>query len=243
MYIVESGEFELVKGQGPLERQLSVLGPGDFFGEAAVLDRAPYGYSARATKEGRLLPIPVPTFELLLKRHPEVTLRILRKMAASLRSIEEEAQRAHAAAAGPLSAAKPHLQPVAVGGGSAKPPAKPTASAPPRPALLLHEADGRSFELGQALNQLGRFDPVSGYRPEVDLGKLDRQRSLSRRHANIRFDDGRWILRQEIGVVNGTWLNGRRLVPGEDYPLNDGDRFCLGAVEVKFGGAGSGSAA
>ncbi len=232
MYIIESGEFELLKGQGPLERQISVLGAGDFFGEAAVLDRAPYGYTARAKTEGRLLPIPVPTFDLLLKRHPEVTLRILRKMASLLRAIEEEAQRAHAAAAGPLKAAQPHLQPVAVGG-IAKAPA---SSAPPGPAMLVHEVDGKTFELGKALNQLGRFDPVSGFRPDVDLGKLDRQRSLSRRHANIRYDEGRWVLRQEIGVVNGTWLNGRRLVPGEDYPLTDGDRICLGAVEVKFGG-------
>ena len=38
---------------------------------------------------------------------------------------------------------------------------------------------------------MGRFDPVTEMRPEVDLTSLDLKRSVSRRHARlIRTDDG-----------------------------------------------------
>ena len=34
--------------------------------------------------------------------------------------------------------------------------------------------------------------------------------TVSRRHAELRLDDGRWMLR-DLGSSNGTWVNGRRM--------------------------------
>ena len=44
---------------------------------------------------------------------------------------------------------------------------------------------------------------------------------LSRRHARIQWaDDGYQVL--DLGSVNGTWLNGEKLIPHKAYPLASG---------------------
>ena len=58
-----------------------------------------------------------------------------------------------------------------------------------------------------------------------------KDRFLSRRHAEIALDRGRWYVR-DCGSVNGTMLNGMRVV--EPAPLRSGDRIGLGDSEVVF---------
>lgn len=58
-----------------------------------------------------------------------------------------------------------------------------------------------------------------------------RDKFLSRRHAEISFDDGRWLVR-DCGSVNGTLVNGTKLVA--PAPLQPGDRIVLGDSEVVF---------
>ena len=57
-------------------------------------------------------------------------------------------------------------------------------------------------------------------------------RHLSRKHAEIQFDGGAWVLRDRESV-NGTFLNGARIQSAA--PLKDGDRIGLGAAELVFG--------
>ena len=58
-----------------------------------------------------------------------------------------------------------------------------------------------------------------------------KDRYLSRRHAEIAFDDGVWIVR-DLGSVNGTLLNGTKV--NGTLPLRPGDRITLGDSEVVF---------
>jgi phosphoserine phosphatase RsbU/P len=58
-----------------------------------------------------------------------------------------------------------------------------------------------------------------------------RDRYLSRRHAEIVFAAGDWVVR-DCGSVNGTLLNGTRIVA--PVPLRPGDRIALGDSEVIF---------
>jgi serine phosphatase RsbU (regulator of sigma subunit)/pSer/pThr/pTyr-binding forkhead associated (FHA) protein len=58
-----------------------------------------------------------------------------------------------------------------------------------------------------------------------------RDRFLSRRHAEILFTSGEWVVR-DCGSVNGTLLNGARL--SAPTPLRRGDRIGLGDSEVVF---------
>jgi len=73
--------------------------------------------------------------------------------------------------------------------------------------------------------------------PLITLGRATectvpiRDRYLSRRHAEIVFDVGAWVLR-DCGSVNGTMLNGSRVAGAA--PLKPGDRITLGDSEVVF---------
>ncbi|HUP46389.1 MAG TPA: SpoIIE family protein phosphatase [Thermoanaerobaculia bacterium] len=63
-----------------------------------------------------------------------------------------------------------------------------------------------------------------------------RDKFLSRRHAEISYADGRWVVR-DCGSVNGTVVNGTKLI--EPSPLRPGDRIVLGDSEVVFEDTGS----
>lgn len=63
-----------------------------------------------------------------------------------------------------------------------------------------------------------------------------RDRFLSRRHAEIVFDAGSWVVR-DCGSVNGTLLNGTKIL--EPVKLKPGDRILLGDSEVVFDSADS----
>ena len=54
--------------------------------------------------------------------------------------------------------------------------------------------------------------------------------TVSRRHAELRFADGRWMLR-DLGSVNGTWVNGRRVLEAEVVP---GDEVQLGGLALRI---------
>ena len=54
--------------------------------------------------------------------------------------------------------------------------------------------------------------------------------TVSRRHAELFLDGGRWLLR-DLGSANGTWVNGRRVVEAEVRP---GDVVHLGGCELRL---------
>ena len=77
---------------------------------------------------------------------------------------------------------------------------------------------GREFEFEQDLIRIGRMpDSDVNFDPEVDL-------DASGRHAEIRNEDGRYLL-IDTGSRNGTWLNGQRI---KHAALNSGDEIELG---------------
>ena len=83
------------------------------------------------------------------------------------------------------------------------------------PERLLHDESGMEFAI--VLNgdtMVGRKDPVTGIYPEVDLTPVDTQRSISRRHAKLFRRDDKLYLCEEIGTMNGTFVNGERLATG-----------------------------
>jgi hypothetical protein len=54
--------------------------------------------------------------------------------------------------------------------------------------------------------------------------------TVSRRHAELRVVDGRWMLR-DLGSSNGTWVNGRRVMEVE---VVAGDEIVLGACGFRL---------
>jgi FHA domain/Domain of unknown function (DUF1707) len=54
--------------------------------------------------------------------------------------------------------------------------------------------------------------------------------TVSRRHAELRAEDGRWIVR-DLDSSNGTWVNGRRVIEAEVRP---GDVLHLGGCRLRL---------
>jgi CRP-like cAMP-binding protein len=86
LYIVVSGAVRVL-GEGGAE--LTVLGPGHFFGELSLLDGSPHGHTVVAAEDSELLVVAKERFDALLAGDPE--------LAASIRRTADERR---AAAAG-----------------------------------------------------------------------------------------------------------------------------------------------
>lgn len=74
-----------------------------------------------------------------------------------------------------------------------------------------------------------RLGRDSGWAP-ASAGAFRTQSTVSRRHASVAMDpDGTvWVTEETGGTLNGTWVNGGHLLPGERHRLSHGDRLQLG---------------
>ena len=100
-----------------------------------------------------------------------------------------------------------------------------------QPHLRLQLSSGIIIDLGDRKRILiGRKD--AGQQPEVDLTPYGGiEQGVSRQHAVITFDNGRYYI-EDLKSVNETLLNSSRLFPGQLYPLNHGDQLQFGALVV-----------
>ena len=247
MYIIEAGTLEVLRAaRGPTP--LATLGPGDFFGEMAILEDQPRFASVRALTAARLLRVDRAAFAGMLRENFEIAVRIMRKLVARLRRTEELLQASQSELdllRAPASAiAAPAVPPTETVRGEIPKPAQltPTRRAAVidpgklgQPVKLVHTESGAEFALntGKTEMLIGRPDPVTGLLPEINLGPLDTQRSLSRRHAKVVNEGGLLFLREEVGTTNGTFINGVRVATGQARPLAPGDTLRFGSVELK----------
>ncbi|MBU0703230.1 MAG: FHA domain-containing protein [Chloroflexi bacterium] len=84
---------------------------------------------------------------------------------------------------------------------------------------------------------LGRRDVSRGVFPDLDLGPDGGlAEGVSRNHARIYQRDKRLFV-EDIGSVNGTYLNNRRIIPHLPYPLQQGNTLQLGTLRmlIEFG--------
>jgi len=80
---------------------------------------------------------------------------------------------------------------------------------------------------------IGRLDPASGSFPDVDLtsyGGLEG--GVSRRHANI-IRRGSEVFIEDLGSINGTFLNRKKLTPYLPEALKNGDELRLGKLVLR----------
>lgn len=83
MYIIVRGRMMVHDG----ERKLNDLGPGDVFGEMAVLDPEPRSASVTAQAEGVLLRLKQETLHDLMVQQPEITRGVIRMLSNRLRRL------------------------------------------------------------------------------------------------------------------------------------------------------------
>ena len=80
---------------------------------------------------------------------------------------------------------------------------------------------------------IGRLDPASGSFPDVDLTSYGgREGGVSRHHAKIvRREGGVFI--EDLGSINGTFLNRKKLTPYLLAVLKSGDELQLGKLVLR----------
>ena len=82
---------------------------------------------------------------------------------------------------------------------------------------------------------IGRLDPASDCFPEIDLtsdGGL--KKGVSRRHAKISRR-GNEVFIEDLGSMNGTFLNRKKLTPYLPQVLKNGDELQLGGLILQVG--------
>jgi len=232
-YVVQSGRVEIFRSVDGERKPLAQMEKGDFFGELSVLLGAPRPENAEALEKSELIVINSTLFDQMIRSNIEIAVRILRKLSLRLLEMTQtslgvgvDTARGRAAAVPP-----PRPEPAVL-----PPPAAAEAAAPAGAGRVFLEAEdgGAHFPLEGQVLTIGRFDPVTGLKPEVDLSPVDIHRSVSRRHAKIQLVNGVYQISEEVGALNGTLVNNRRLVAGKASSLNDGDVIHFGMVRLKF---------
>ena len=102
--------------------------------------------------------------------------------------------------------------------------------------LLLREKDSdkvhriENEQLDEAL--IGRLNLKNGFRPHIDFTNAEgRELGVSRRHATIN-QRGDLIFVTDHNSLNGTYLNGQRLVPEQARVMRDSDTIRFGHVTL-----------
>src|SRR5215213_9786481 len=85
MFIIQEGEVDIIKHINGESHLLSHLERGDFFGEMALLEASPRTADALAKTDVKVLVINGSKFDDMLKRNPEIAVRIIRKYSKRLR--------------------------------------------------------------------------------------------------------------------------------------------------------------
>jgi Cyclic nucleotide-binding domain/FHA domain len=254
LYILEEGRVELIRQDGGTSRVVATLGPGELFGELALLEDQPRDLTVRAVEDCTLLKFDYTTLIDLIRENPQVALHGMRRLARRLRDQEKAlvsapaSPRSSASASASRAAASASIADGAHDGGAAAdgfaiaaatpsigPSGDPLFAAASRPLVaprLVHLKSGKAFPFADAEAVIGRGDKTSGLAPEIDLSELDRQRTTSRRHAVVFTRGEEAYVREEPGVSNGTFVNGRRIKSGSEVALHEGDRVRFGLVEL-----------
>jgi CRP-like cAMP-binding protein len=90
MYVLRDGAVEIRVG----DKTLATLGPGDFFGEMAIIDEKHRSGSVVAASDGTMVPITRDRFKFLVQNHPFFALEVMKTLVDRLRAMNRVAAKA-----------------------------------------------------------------------------------------------------------------------------------------------------
>ncbi len=91
MYIIQSGKVMITKQlKSGEEKTLAVLGPGDSFGEMAVIDKDVRSANAIAMEPSRLIALDEELFEAHIQTNPKIVKKILKILTSRLRDANQQ---------------------------------------------------------------------------------------------------------------------------------------------------------
>ena len=122
--------------------------------------------------------------------------------------------------------------PVASDATDRSPPPPPPPAIRPKLVVLRGQRVGQEFPVYGGRNLIGRFadKPV-----DIDLIAQEAEGQIwsSRQHAAVTFDKNLFFV-EDLNSLNGTWLNGARIHPGQQRMMKPGDVIQVGTVQLKL---------
>jgi CRP/FNR family cyclic AMP-dependent transcriptional regulator len=92
LFVVMDGGICIRKGAGPVVAVLAEFGPGEMFGEQALVDSRVHSATATAVGETTLAVYDRETFLASLREDPEFSLRVIASLASRLRTTSDRLQ-------------------------------------------------------------------------------------------------------------------------------------------------------
>jgi signal transduction histidine kinase len=208
LFVIVSGELQVVKRSRTTDVPIAVLGPGEIVGEMAIFEAQPRMASVRAASSARVVRIPRDEILELLRTRPSATLSMLRTVMGRLRSTEAMLrEREKLAALGTLSAGLAHEL-------------NNPAAAVQRSAALLQDGLGRWATATGALGSV--VDDREHAAFVAELGAEVAQRAGSRAPLDpLDASDRAWELEtflSERGVADAGGLAASLVAGGWDRP-------------------------
>ncbi len=80
LYIVLSGRVRIFQPDDDEERDVATIGPGDYFGEHALLLHTSHTMTAEAAENSELMVVPRDPFQSILDANPEFARQLRRKL-------------------------------------------------------------------------------------------------------------------------------------------------------------------
>jgi CRP/FNR family cyclic AMP-dependent transcriptional regulator len=84
VYVIRSGKVRVLKDSAGRQRMVTTLGPGDFFGEMAVVTGRPRSATVEIIEDAELLKVPAGTLEEMVAGTGEVAIRLIQHLAERL---------------------------------------------------------------------------------------------------------------------------------------------------------------
>ena len=220
-YIINKGRVQLKSEDG--RTVLIALAKGDFFGEECFNSEQAAMCSAETVEETSIIKLPFNVLQEMMKKSPEITSKILKKLATKNAKITETLlTQQEKIEMDKYSESTDNL----------------IIAAEKLPdtldANIVIKRSNRKVQLVKLNTYIGRRDYTTGFIPDIDLTQEDEEKYISRKHALISYVDGKFYFSEESGAINGTFLNGTKLNTGVKYQLNPGDEMTLCHLNVIF---------
>lgn len=84
VYVIRAGKVRVLKDSGGRQRMVTMLGPGDFFGEMAVVTGRPRCATVEVVEDAELLKVPAGKLQEMVAGTGEVAIRLIRHLAERL---------------------------------------------------------------------------------------------------------------------------------------------------------------
>jgi CRP-like cAMP-binding protein len=90
MYVIQSGEVEVIRDNNGEEVRLAIRKEGDFFGEMALFSREVRSATIRALGDAKILTVDRKNLLKSIQKDPSLAFRIIETLSKRVRDLSEE---------------------------------------------------------------------------------------------------------------------------------------------------------